>query len=156
MDFSSSHCPPLPYVFVSRVSTCPPRRIVVSGTCLSIPPSFTANICPQIFTSCRSPNGIKGAPFWFLSSLFRFFYRFQLASLSLPVSFYRWFGSDFLITMSAFDAPRLSLADEAAIRKLLKTVRATRYEDPVDQDAFLVASANSVVHPRFCCQKHSF
>ncbi|KAJ7306270.1 hypothetical protein DFH08DRAFT_824720 [Mycena albidolilacea] len=47
--------------------------------------------------------------------------------------------------MSAFDAPRLSLADEAAIRKLLKTVRATRYEDPVDQDAFLVASANSVL-----------
>ncbi|KAJ7838079.1 hypothetical protein B0H14DRAFT_3870200 [Mycena olivaceomarginata] len=47
--------------------------------------------------------------------------------------------------MSAFDAPRLSLADEAAIRKLLKTLRATRYKDPVDQDAFLVASANSVL-----------
>ncbi|KAJ7761459.1 hypothetical protein B0H14DRAFT_3594889 [Mycena olivaceomarginata] len=106
MDFSSSHCPPLPYVFVSRVSTCPPRRIVVSD--------------------------IYVVPFskWYKS---------------LRVSFYRWFGSDFLITMSTFDAPRLSLADEAAIRKLLKTLRATRYEDPVDQDAFLVASANSVL-----------
>jgi len=39
----------------------------------------------------------------------------------------------------------LSKADEAIVRKLFKALRATRYEDPVDQDAFLVESANTVV-----------
>jgi hypothetical protein len=47
--------------------------------------------------------------------------------------------------MSTFNLPRLSQSDEAAMRKLHKTIRATRYEDPLDQDAFLVASATSVV-----------
>ncbi|KAJ7191978.1 hypothetical protein GGX14DRAFT_406799 [Mycena pura] len=50
--------------------------------------------------------------------------------------------------MSPFDSPRLSPSDEDAVRKLLKTVRATRYDDPVDQDAFLAASANSLLHFR--------
>ncbi|KAJ7025500.1 hypothetical protein C8F04DRAFT_1299890 [Mycena alexandri] len=40
---------------------------------------------------------------------------------------------------------RLQESEEYAIRSLHKTIRATRYEDPVDQDAFLVASARSVV-----------
>jgi len=38
----------------------------------------------------------------------------------------------------------LSKADEAVVRKLYKVVRATKFEDPVDQDAFLVESANTV------------
>ncbi|KAJ6612636.1 hypothetical protein B0H10DRAFT_2222987 [Mycena sp. CBHHK59/15] len=51
--------------------------------------------------------------------------------------------------MPSFDAPRLSLSEEDAVRALHKTVRATRYDDPVDQDAFLVASAHSIspFHP---------
>ncbi|KAJ6592455.1 hypothetical protein B0H19DRAFT_1245331 [Mycena capillaripes] len=47
--------------------------------------------------------------------------------------------------MASFDAPLLSSAEEASIRSLHKSVRATQYEDPVDQDAFLVASAHSVL-----------
>ncbi|KAJ7476355.1 hypothetical protein B0H11DRAFT_2235108 [Mycena galericulata] len=39
----------------------------------------------------------------------------------------------------------LTGAGEEVIRKLFKTIRATRYEDPVDQDSFLVASANTVL-----------
>ncbi|KAJ7321548.1 hypothetical protein DFH08DRAFT_818410 [Mycena albidolilacea] len=50
--------------------------------------------------------------------------------------------------MSTFNLPRLSQSDEAAMRKLHKTIRATRYEDPLDQDAFLVASATSVLEFR--------
>ncbi|KAJ7215468.1 hypothetical protein GGX14DRAFT_562680 [Mycena pura] len=50
--------------------------------------------------------------------------------------------------MSAFDAPRLTNSDEAAILKLLRAVRATQYDDPVDQDEFLVASAKSVLEFR--------
>ncbi|KAJ7222178.1 hypothetical protein GGX14DRAFT_558275 [Mycena pura] len=52
------------------------------------------------------------------------------------------------VNMSPFDSPRLSASDEDVIRKLYKTVCATRYDDPVDQDAFLVASANSLLHFR--------
>ncbi|KAJ7088180.1 hypothetical protein C8R44DRAFT_752011 [Mycena epipterygia] len=50
--------------------------------------------------------------------------------------------------MSSLDAPRLTKAEEDAIRTLHKSVRATRYEDSVDQDAFLVASARSVLQFR--------
>ncbi|KAF7356000.1 hypothetical protein MVEN_00929400 [Mycena venus] len=50
--------------------------------------------------------------------------------------------------MSSFQSPRLSKADEDAVRKLHKTVRATRFDDPVDQDSFLVASAESVLQFR--------
>ncbi|KAJ6556682.1 hypothetical protein B0H10DRAFT_1967571 [Mycena sp. CBHHK59/15] len=39
--------------------------------------------------------------------------------------------------MPSFDAPRLSLSEEDAVQALHKTIRATRYDDPVDQDAFL-------------------
>ncbi|KAJ6622602.1 hypothetical protein B0H10DRAFT_2013446 [Mycena sp. CBHHK59/15] len=42
----------------------------------------------------------------------------------------------------------LSQAGEDVVRKLLKTIRATRYEDPVDQDSFLIASANTVLSLR--------
>ncbi|KAJ7479654.1 hypothetical protein FB451DRAFT_1556526 [Mycena latifolia] len=50
--------------------------------------------------------------------------------------------------MSSFDAPRLDKAEEDAVRALHKSVRATAYEDPVDQDAFLIASARSVLQFR--------
>ncbi|KAJ7738034.1 hypothetical protein DFH07DRAFT_966186 [Mycena maculata] len=39
----------------------------------------------------------------------------------------------------------LSQAGEDVVRKLFKTIRATRYEDPVDQDAFLTASAKTLL-----------
>ncbi|KAJ7440353.1 hypothetical protein B0H11DRAFT_2253117 [Mycena galericulata] len=42
----------------------------------------------------------------------------------------------------------LSKADETVVRKLLKVVRATKYEDPVDQDDFLTDSANTVLNYR--------
>ncbi|KAJ6606900.1 hypothetical protein B0H10DRAFT_2228397 [Mycena sp. CBHHK59/15] len=42
----------------------------------------------------------------------------------------------------------LSKVDEAVVRKLFKIVHATKYEDPVDQDAFLVESANTVLQFR--------
>ncbi|KAJ7435340.1 hypothetical protein B0H11DRAFT_2257301 [Mycena galericulata] len=42
----------------------------------------------------------------------------------------------------------LSKADETIVRKLLKVVRATKYEDPVDQDDFLTDSANTVLNYR--------
>ncbi|KAJ7739442.1 hypothetical protein DFH07DRAFT_965729 [Mycena maculata] len=42
----------------------------------------------------------------------------------------------------------LSKDDELIVRKLLKTVRATKYEDPVDQEAFLVESATTVLQFR--------
>ncbi|KAJ6626187.1 hypothetical protein B0H10DRAFT_1942033 [Mycena sp. CBHHK59/15] len=48
----------------------------------------------------------------------------------------------------------LSKSDEAVVRKLFKVIRATKYEDPVDQDAFLVESANTVL--QFCPQVASF
>ncbi|KAJ6592547.1 hypothetical protein B0H19DRAFT_1055259 [Mycena capillaripes] len=48
----------------------------------------------------------------------------------------------------------LSKPDEAAVRKVLKTLRATKYEDPVDQDSFLVESANTVL--QFRSQVSSF
>ncbi|KAJ7366432.1 hypothetical protein DFH08DRAFT_797414 [Mycena albidolilacea] len=44
----------------------------------------------------------------------------------------------------------LSKANEKIVRKVSKTIRATKYEDPVDQAAFLVDSANTVLefHPQ--------
>jgi hypothetical protein len=47
----------------------------------------------------------------------------------------------------------LSKNDEAVVRKLFKVIRATKFEDPVDQDAFLVESANTVVSIalKLCC-----
>ncbi|KAJ7442987.1 hypothetical protein FB451DRAFT_1190319 [Mycena latifolia] len=42
----------------------------------------------------------------------------------------------------------LSKADEAIVRKLFKVIRATKYDDPVDQDAFLVESATTVLKYR--------
>ncbi|KAF8131778.1 hypothetical protein K438DRAFT_1998755 [Mycena galopus ATCC 62051] len=50
--------------------------------------------------------------------------------------------------MSSFANLQLSKPDEDSLRKLYRTVRATHYEDPVDQDAFLVASAHTVLQFR--------
>ncbi|KAJ7508860.1 hypothetical protein B0H11DRAFT_1962916 [Mycena galericulata] len=50
--------------------------------------------------------------------------------------------------MSASLPGSLPRADEAVIRKLFKVVRATKFEDPVDQDVFLVDSANTVLKYR--------
>ncbi|KAJ7473311.1 hypothetical protein FB451DRAFT_1248970 [Mycena latifolia] len=47
--------------------------------------------------------------------------------------------------MPSLDTSCLPKSEQDAIRLLHKTVRATRYDDPVDQDAFLVASAHSVL-----------
>ncbi|KAJ7346069.1 hypothetical protein DFH08DRAFT_961546 [Mycena albidolilacea] len=47
--------------------------------------------------------------------------------------------------MSSPVSTYLSKAGEEVIRKLFKTVRATRYEDPVDQDSFLLGSAKLVL-----------
>ncbi|KAJ7844976.1 hypothetical protein B0H13DRAFT_2363954 [Mycena leptocephala] len=47
--------------------------------------------------------------------------------------------------MSTFDASLLTSAEAASVRALHKSVCATQYEDPVDQDTFLVASALSVL-----------
>ncbi|KAF8184301.1 hypothetical protein K438DRAFT_1117957 [Mycena galopus ATCC 62051] len=57
-------------------------------------------------------------------------------------------GSVFFLPMSSFSTLQLSKSDEDAIRKLHKAVRATRYDDPVDQDAFLTASAHTVLQFR--------
>jgi hypothetical protein len=51
--------------------------------------------------------------------------------------------------MASLDTPYLNETEEDAIRALHKSVRATRYEDPVDQDAFLVAAARSIVRPGY-------
>ncbi|KAJ6540940.1 hypothetical protein B0H10DRAFT_2245124 [Mycena sp. CBHHK59/15] len=67
----------------------------------------------------------------------------QNSSFSSPLC--RRLGSQLLLPMPSFDAPRLSLSEEDAVRALHKTVRATRYDDPVDQDTFLVASAHSIL-----------
>ncbi|KAJ7121182.1 hypothetical protein C8R44DRAFT_736856 [Mycena epipterygia] len=42
----------------------------------------------------------------------------------------------------------ISKTDEAVVRKLFKALQATKYEDPVDQDSFLVESANTVLRFR--------
>ncbi|KAJ7436543.1 hypothetical protein FB451DRAFT_1193839 [Mycena latifolia] len=47
--------------------------------------------------------------------------------------------------MPSLDTSGLPKPEQDAIRLLHKTVRATCYDDPVDQDAFLVASAHSVL-----------
>ncbi|KAF7324414.1 hypothetical protein MVEN_02643900 [Mycena venus] len=50
--------------------------------------------------------------------------------------------------MSFADLPRLTAADSISVRKLRKTVRATQYEDPSDQNLFLIACSNSVLQFR--------
>ncbi|KAJ7176534.1 hypothetical protein C8R46DRAFT_1029866 [Mycena filopes] len=50
--------------------------------------------------------------------------------------------------MTSLSIPRLDQTEEDAVRALHKSVSATNYEDPVDQEAFLVASARSVLHFR--------
>ncbi|KAJ7469974.1 hypothetical protein B0H11DRAFT_2238118 [Mycena galericulata] len=47
--------------------------------------------------------------------------------------------------MSSTIPGSLSKGDESIVRKLLKSIRATKYEDPVDQDAFLVECAHSLL-----------
>ncbi|KAK6974587.1 hypothetical protein R3P38DRAFT_597490 [Favolaschia claudopus] len=47
--------------------------------------------------------------------------------------------------MSSFEGPVLSDTEEAAIRTLHKSVKATSYEDAADQDEFLIASANTIL-----------
>ncbi|KAK6967030.1 hypothetical protein R3P38DRAFT_3150524 [Favolaschia claudopus] len=44
-----------------------------------------------------------------------------------------------------FDSPVLSTADEKIVRDLQKTLRATHYDDPVDQATFLGAAAESLL-----------
>ncbi|KAF8202653.1 hypothetical protein K438DRAFT_1965145 [Mycena galopus ATCC 62051] len=56
--------------------------------------------------------------------------------------------------MSASIPSRLSPCGEEVVRKIFKTVRATKYEDPVDQDSFLMGSANAVL--KFRSQVDSF
>ncbi|KAF7358325.1 hypothetical protein MVEN_00882000 [Mycena venus] len=56
--------------------------------------------------------------------------------------------------MASPTLPYLSKCGEIVVRKLFKTIRATRYEDPVDQEAFLVSSAKTVL--RFRPQVMSF
>ncbi|KAJ7701340.1 hypothetical protein B0H16DRAFT_1483508 [Mycena metata] len=50
--------------------------------------------------------------------------------------------------MPSVTPPCLDKSQEDSVRALFKSVRATKYEDPVDQDAFLIASARSVLHFR--------
>ncbi|KAJ7018298.1 hypothetical protein C8F04DRAFT_1277821 [Mycena alexandri] len=50
--------------------------------------------------------------------------------------------------MPSATPPCLDKSQEDSARALFKSVRATKYEDPVDQDAFLIASARSVLHFR--------
>ncbi|KAJ7753266.1 hypothetical protein B0H16DRAFT_1690877 [Mycena metata] len=50
--------------------------------------------------------------------------------------------------MPSSHIPLLDKSDEDAIRTLHKSVRATSYEDAIDQDAFLVASARSILQFR--------
>ncbi|KAJ7707349.1 hypothetical protein B0H17DRAFT_1191864 [Mycena rosella] len=47
--------------------------------------------------------------------------------------------------MSSFNTPSLLKSEEETIRLLQKSVRATRYDDPLDQDAFLIASACTIL-----------
>ncbi|KAJ6458810.1 hypothetical protein C8R45DRAFT_942653 [Mycena sanguinolenta] len=47
--------------------------------------------------------------------------------------------------MSSLSHLRLSPADKTAIHRLHRTIRATRYEDPVDQEAFLTASGKTLL-----------
>ncbi|KAF8187666.1 hypothetical protein K438DRAFT_1936498 [Mycena galopus ATCC 62051] len=50
----------------------------------------------------------------------------------------------------------LSKSNEETVRKIFKTIRATKFEDPVDQDSFLVDSANTVLQLQFRPQIASF
>ncbi|KAJ7429207.1 hypothetical protein B0H11DRAFT_2266610 [Mycena galericulata] len=47
--------------------------------------------------------------------------------------------------MSSTIPGSLSKGDESIVRKLLKSVHATKYEDPVDQDTFLVECTHSLL-----------
>ncbi|KAJ7848046.1 hypothetical protein B0H14DRAFT_2583269 [Mycena olivaceomarginata] len=58
-------------------------------------------------------------------------------------------GSVADLSIMVFPIPgSLSKANEEIVRKVFKTIRATKYEDPVDQAAFLVDSANTVLEFR--------
>ncbi|KAJ6521382.1 hypothetical protein DFH09DRAFT_1331259 [Mycena vulgaris] len=50
--------------------------------------------------------------------------------------------------MSSFNTPSLLRSEEDTVRLLHKSVRATHYDDPLDQDTFLVASARSILQFR--------
>ncbi|KAJ7725160.1 hypothetical protein B0H16DRAFT_1471945 [Mycena metata] len=50
--------------------------------------------------------------------------------------------------MPSVTPPCLDKSQEDSVRTLFKSVRATKYEDPADQDAFLLAAARSVLHFR--------
>ncbi|KAJ7651863.1 hypothetical protein B0H17DRAFT_1147538 [Mycena rosella] len=50
--------------------------------------------------------------------------------------------------MSSSIPGSLPKADQDAVRKLLKSLHATKYDDPVDQDAFLLDSANTLLRFR--------
>ncbi|KAF8190677.1 hypothetical protein K438DRAFT_1935613 [Mycena galopus ATCC 62051] len=50
----------------------------------------------------------------------------------------------------------LSKSNEETVRKIFKTICATKFEDPVDQDSFLVDSANTVLQLQFRPQIASF
>ncbi|KAJ7811516.1 hypothetical protein B0H13DRAFT_2383851 [Mycena leptocephala] len=50
--------------------------------------------------------------------------------------------------MSSFDGPLLSQSEQTIVRVLHKTILATHYDDPTDQDAFLTISANSLLQLR--------
>ncbi|KAK7062308.1 hypothetical protein R3P38DRAFT_2597356 [Favolaschia claudopus] len=51
----------------------------------------------------------------------------------------------FNMSSITFDSPVLSTADEKIVRDLQKTLRATHYDDPVDQATFLGAAAESLL-----------
>lgn len=97
-------------------------------------------------------NGIKGRPFLGNMIIIHF------PLLNFPMA------GPFSLSMSSVLQPYLSKCGEAVVRKLHKTLCATSYEDPVDQETFLVASAKSLVSifnsyfyllpkpfPRFVC-----
>ncbi|KAJ7665578.1 hypothetical protein B0H17DRAFT_1143356 [Mycena rosella] len=50
-----------------------------------------------------------------------------------------------LTPMSSFNTPSLLESEEDTVRLLHKSVRTTRYDDPLDQDAFLIASAHTIL-----------
>ncbi|KAJ7466666.1 hypothetical protein B0H11DRAFT_2197569 [Mycena galericulata] len=101
----------------------PPRRVA---------PFFTATSQP-----CALPCAIKET-----RSVLNFNTNFPSSLL-----FCLWLGFQHTtpLIMPSLDTPCLPKSKQDAIRLLHKTVRATRYDDPVDQDAFLVASAHSVL-----------
>lgn len=116
--------------------TCSCRRVryVVSLFLVRVIPSFpcfTADICPPDIVAVLSIKRYKRCAVFSSSSHYP---PFSAAGSAVPFS-----------TMSSPPLSYLSKAGEDLIRQLFKTIRATRYEDPVDQDSFLTASANTVV-----------